>query len=573
MPARVFSLVAAILLSAAPLIAADSDLILHSGKIITVDATFAIAEAVAVKDGRIVAVGRTADVLARERGPKTQVIDLKGQTVLPGLTDTHMHPLGAALSEHNTPFAVLRSFADIRNYIREQAARTPKGEWIQVPKTFPGRLAEMRMPDRAVLDAATDHPVFYDASYASSVNSYVLKMSGITKDTADPPGSRIVKDAKGEPNGILVGRASSLIKNAPRPRSFTELEQIDALEQMLNRYSAAGLTSIGDRGTSAEAFALYTSLKKQNRLPLRIVMTARLRPEEIERSTWTTGQGDEWLKWGSFKVGLDGGMNAGTAYMREPYGPFGAQLFGIDDPRNRGILNFTPDALLNVMRAAYNKGWQLSAHSQGGGAVDALMATFETLNKEKPITPTRSHWIHASFLSREAIARAKKIGVLVDVQPDWLHFDGASLSKVMSAEAMRYFIPLRSLVHAGVIFAGGSDHMVGWEKNTAVNAYNPFLGMWIAITRKTAQGGVVHPEERLTREEALKMYTVWAAYLQHAERDRGSVETGKLGDLVVVDRDYLTCPEDDIRTIEPIMTIVGGRVVYVRETARITVPR
>jgi predicted amidohydrolase YtcJ len=574
MPVRVLSLVAAVLLSAAPLIAADADLILHSGKIVTVDATFSIAEAVAVKDGRVVAVGRTADVLARERGPNTQVIDLKGQTVLPGLTDTHTHPLGAALSEHNTPFAVLRSFADIRNYIREQAVRTPKGEWIQVPKTFPGRLAEMRMPDRTVLDATADHPVFYDASYASSVNSYVLKMSGITKDTADPPGSRIVKDAKGEPNGILIGRASSLITNAPRPRSFTELEQIDALEQMLKRYSAAGLTSIGDRGTTAEAFALYSILKKENRLPLRVVMTARLRPEEIERSSWTTGQGDEWLKWGSFKVGLDGGMNAGTAYMREPYGSFGAQLFGIDDPRNRGILNFTPGALLTVMRAAYNKGWQLSAHSQGGGAVDALMTTFETLNKETPIAPTRSHWIHASFLSQDAIARAKKTGVLVDVQPDWLHFDGASLSKVMSAEAMRYFIPLRSLVDAGVIFAGGSDHMVGWDKNTAVNAYNPFLGIWIAITRKTAQGGVIHAEERLTREEALKMYTAWAAYLQHAERDRGSVEIGKLGDLVVVDRDYLTCPEDDIRKIEPVMTIVGGRLVYVRDAARaITAPR
>ena len=564
MPIRILSLVAAILLSAAPLIAADADLILHNGKIVTVDSAFSIAEAVAVKDGRVVAVGRNADVLARERGPKTQVIDLKGQTVLPGLTDTHMHPLGAALSEHNTPFAVLRSFADIQSYIRQQAAKTPKGHWIQVPKTFPGRLVEMRMPDRAVLDATQDHPVFYDASYASAVNSFALKMSGITRDTADPPGSRIVKDAKGEPNGILVGRASSLIRNAPRPRSFTELEQIDALEQMLKRYAATGLTSIGDRGTSAEAFAFYSILKKQNRLPVRVVMTARLRPEEIERSTWTTGQGDEWLKWGSFKVGLDGGMNAGTAYMREPYGPFGAQLFGIDDAHNHGVINFTPDELLKVMRAAYNKGWQLSAHSQGGGAVDALLNTFETLNKEKPIAPTRSHWIHASFLSQDAIARAKAIGVLVDVQPDWLHFDGVSLSKVMSRDAMRYFIPLRSLVNAGVVFAGGSDHMVGWDKNTAINAYNPFLGMWIAITRKTMQGEVIHPEERLTRQEALKMYTAWAAHLQHSEKDRGSIEVGKLGDVVVLDRDYLTCPEDDIRKIEPVMTIVSGRVVYSR---------
>jgi predicted amidohydrolase YtcJ len=555
-------LAAAILSSAAPLAAADADLILHNGKVVTVDAAFSIAEALAVKAGRIVAVGRSADVLARERGPKTTVIDLKGQTVLPGLTDTHVHPLGAALSEHITPFAVLRSFDDIRNYIRKQAVKTPKGEWIQVPKTFPGRLAEMRMPDREVLDAAPEHRVFYDASYASAVNSLVLRQSGITSNTPDPPGSRIVKDAKGEPNGILVGRATALIKDPPRARTFTEQEQLAALEQMLNRYAAAGLTSVGDRGTSAEAFALYSILEKTRRLPVRVVMTARLRLEDIARSSWTTGQGSEWLKWGSFKVGLDGGMNAGTAYMRESYGPFGAQLFGIADPNNRGIINFTPDALLTIMHAAYAKGWQLSAHAQGGGAVDALLATYEALDKEKPIAPTRSHWIHASFLSADAIQRAKKIGVAVDVQPDWLHFDAVSLSRVMSAAAMRYFIPLKTLVSAGVMFAGGSDHMVGWDRDTAVNAYNPFLGMWIAVTRKTMQGTVVHPEERLTREEALKMYTLWAAYLQHAERDRGSIEVGKFGDVVVIDRDYLTCPEDQMRHIRPLMTIVGGRTVF-----------
>ena len=552
------------LLSAAPALAADADLILHSGKIVTVDATFSIAEAVAVKNGRIVAVGPTSEVLGRERGPRTQVIDLKGQTVLPGLTDTHMHPLGAALSELITPFAVLRSYADIQNYIRTQAAKTPKGEWIQVPKTFPGRLSELRMPDRHVLDAATDHPVFYDASYASAVNTYALNMSGITKATQAPANGRIGRDEKGEPNGILAGRATSLLKGVPTVRTFTDEEQLAALEAMLRRYSAAGLTSIGDRGTNAQTFGLYTRLKEQTRLPVRVVMTARLRPNEIEGSSWVTGQGDDWLKWGSFKVGLDGGMNAGTAYMREPYGPFGTQLFGFEDPANRGIINFSPSELETVMRTARDKGWQLSAHSQGGGAVDALLATYTTLNNEKPIAASRSHLIHASFMSPEAIASAKRTSTLVDVQPDWLHFDGFSLSKVMSKEAMRYFIPLRSMLQAGLVFAGGSDHMVGWDKNAAINAYNPFLGMWIAVTRKTMQGVVIHPEERLTREEALKMYTISAAYLQHSEKDRGSIEPGKLGDFVVLDRDYLTCPEDQIRSIEPAATIVAGRIVYSR---------
>jgi predicted amidohydrolase YtcJ len=285
---------------------------------------------------------------------------------------------------------------------------------------------------------------------------------------------------------------------------------------------------------------------------------------EISRSTWVTDQGDHWLKFGSFKVGLDGGMNAGTAKMKEPYGPYSAQLFGIDEPHNDGDLRMTPEELMTIMRAARDKGWQLSAHSQGSGAVEALLHVFETLNKDKPIAPSRSHFIHASFLTKDLIDRAKKIGAIFDVQPDWFHFDGLALSKVTSPEAMRYFVPLKTLADEGIVFAGGSDHMVGWDKNTAINAYNPFLGMWIAISRQTTQGVVIHPEQRLNREQALRMYSSWPAYLQHADKDRGSIEAGKLADFVVLDRDYLTIPEAEIRSIEPVMTIVAGRVAYSR---------
>ncbi len=553
-------------LVAAPHAANDADVILHGGKVVTVDAAFSVVEAVAVKDGRIVAVGSSASVIADQRGPQTRMIDLAGRTLLPGLTDAHVHPLGAALSELNAPFAILTSFDAVRAYVREQAKKTPKGQWILVPKTFPARLSEMRMPTREVLDATLDHPVFYDASYASAVNSYALRISRISKETPDPKwdGARIVRDKNGEPTGILTGRATELLKDLPRERSFTDQEKLEALERQLNRYVAAGLTSVGDRGVSAEAHALYTRLKAQQKLPLRVTMTGRLQLPEIAKSDWVTGRGDEWLRFGSFKVGLDGGMNAGTAKMQEPYGAYGAELFGIDDPHNDGDLRFTPEQLLTIMRDARDKGWQLSAHSQGSAAVEALLTVFETLDKEKPIAPSRSHFIHASFVSKDLIDRAKRIGALFDVQPDWLHFDGVALSKVTSAQAMRYFVPLKSLADAGLIFAGGSDHMVGWDKNNSVNAYNPFLGMYIAVTRQTTQGQVIHPEERITREQALRMYTIWAAHLQHAEKERGSIEPGKLADLVVVDRDYLTVPEAEIKRIEPVMTIVAGRVAYSR---------
>jgi predicted amidohydrolase YtcJ len=564
------SLVAAgaLLGAAAGATAADADLIFHGGKVVTADAAFTVAEAVAIKGDRIVAVGTSRDVLDRERGAQTRVIDLKGRTVLPGLMDSHTHPPGAALSELTNEFAVIRSFDDIRNYIRKQAARTPKGEWIFVPKTFPARLKEMRMPTREVLDATEDHPVFYDASYANAVNSYALKMSGITRATPDPPheGARIIKDASGEPNGILTGRATELLKNlSRRAERFSEQQRLDALEAMLKRYAAAGLTGVTDRGVGEESIQLYNKLKAAGRLPIRVVMTYRPSLEQLKKSTYRSGQGDDWLKFGSFKVGLDGGINAGTSFMREPWQPYSAELFGFYDPKMRGDLRMPFEQLAVIMRVAWEQGWPLSAHSQGSASTEGLLDVWERLDKEKSIAPSRSHPIHASFLTPGIIARAKRLGVVFDVQPDWFYFDGAAMSKVVSAEALRYFNPYQSLVKAGVLFGGGSDHMIGWDKNTAINAYNPFLGMYAAITRKTFQGVVIHPEEKLTREQALRMYSSWGAFLNHAEKERGSIETGKLADLVVIDRDYLTCSEEQIKDITPVMTIVGGRMAYSAE--------
>ena len=166
-----------------------------------------------------------------------------------------------------------------------------------------------------------------------------------------------------------------------------------------------------------------------------------------------------------------------------------------------------PDELNAIMRVARDKGWPLAAHVQGRASIDTLLDVFETLNRDKPIAPSRSHLIHSSFLAADSIARAARLGVLVDVQPDWYYFDAVGMSKVVSPETMRYFNPYQSLVKAGVIFAGGSDHMVGWDKNASVNTFNPFRAMWTAISRKTAQGVVFHPEEKLTREQALRMYT------------------------------------------------------------------
>lgn len=550
-------------------IAADADLILYNGKIVTVDSKFSVRQAIAVRGDRITAIGTDADVLKAERGAKTKLIDLKGKTVLPGLFDNHVHALEAGLSEFRLPLPRLDSFQAIQSYIREQMAVTPKGRWIIVPRTFPTRLQEMRMPTRELLDIATEHPVMFDASYVVVVNSYGLRISGIDRSTPDPPRGQIVKDAHGEPNGILKN-AQGLLKNLEAAKPFSDDEKAQALEEMLKRYAAAGLTSIADRSVKPAELTAYQRLYREHRLPIRVAMTWWLdvqRPEadlikEIEASPYKTGWGDHWLRFMSFKVNMDGGMTIGTAYQRQPYGVFGRELYGMTDPSDRGQIFATPEKYIAVMRAARDKGWQLSAHSQGGGAIDAFLDTMESLDKEHPIAPSRSHLIHASFESREAIARAKRLGILVDVQSPWLYLDGPALEKVFGYDGMRMFYPLRSYLDAGVLICGGSDHMIGHDKNRAVNPYNPFLNMWTAVARKTVAGKVMHPEEKMTREEALKMHTIWAAYFQFEEKEKGSLEVGKLADVVVIDRDYLTCPEDEIRSIEPVMTIVGGNTVF-----------
>jgi len=553
---------------------AEADLILYNARIITADGKFSIREAVAIQGNRFAGVGTSKEILARFRGPRTVVIDLAGRTVLPGLMDEHVHALESGLSEFRGPLPPFDSIAAIQDYIRARARVTPKGEWIVVPRTLPPRLKEMRMPTREDLDVTTDHPVAFDASYVWSANTLALKISGITRTTPDPPGGEIVKGPDGEPNGILRN-AAHLLKGVTRAAPFTEEEKLKALELILHEYRRAGLTGIHDRAVTPEDVALFERLKKEGRLPVRTVMTWRLptaRPteelvREIESRPWRTNLGDEWLKFGAFKVTLDGGQSVGTAFQRMPYGPFGRQLYGQTDPDACGTLFVEPKKLLAIMRAARNKGWSLTAHAQGGAAIDVLLDVFEALDREKPIAPTRSHVMHGSMQSPESLDRMKRLGIAADVQPGWLHFDAPALVRVFGERNLRWFFPMRGYLDRGIPAAGGSDHMLGHDRDRAVNPYNPFFNMWMTITRRTTEGKVLFAEERVSREEAIRMWTTWPAWLHFSEKTQGSIEPGKLADLVVIDRDILTCPEDEIRRIQPLMVVLDGRIVERRIAA------
>ena len=544
-----------------------ADLILHNGRIVTVDSQFRVVEALAVKGDRVLAVGSNKEVL-QHRLPATEVIDLAGRMVLPGLIDSHVHALGAGLSEYTRSLPRLQSYEDVRTWLVKQAAVTPKGEWIVVPRTFPTRLREMRMPTKELLDVLREHPVMFDASYVVVANSFALKISGIDRNTPNPPGGEIVKGPDGEPNGILKN-AAGLLKRESRSDVWSEADRLRALEQMLQRYAAAGLTSVIDRSSTENEMALFDKLRaREGKLPVRVALTWR--PDAsgpIDRivdriRNGPKPGGDEWLRRSVYKVTLDGGMTIGTAWQRAPYGPFGVQLYGKTDSQDRGQLFVPRDKLAQIFRAAHEAGWSLTAHAQGGGAIDTLLDAFGAVDRERPLAQSRSHLMHASFQSPEALKRAAKLGILADVQAAWLYHDGPALTRVFGSEGMRYFFPLRSYLNAGVRIAGGSDHMIGHDKDNAINPYNPFGGMWTSVTRKTSAGAVLNPEERISREEALRSYTISAAHLTKEENAKGSLEPGKLADLVLIDRDYLRCPEDDIRSIRPLSVWIGGKRVY-----------
>jgi predicted amidohydrolase YtcJ len=547
---------------------APADTIYVNGHIVTMSARQPTVEALAIRGERFLAVGSNATIRALA-GAATRVIDLRGRTVLPGLQDSHTHPISAALSEKAGAVPVMRSIADVLAYVGRLAATLPEDRVILVPKVYSTRLEEHRYPTRAELDrAAPRHVAVTDNGYAASLNSLALKKVGITRDTRQPPNGRIGKDDTGEPTGLVLG-APDLLGELRRASPPTHADMVWALKAMQQAYSEAGLTSTIDRSQGPEGFRVYQELRRRNELTVRTTVTYLMSgqgtPEsvrqDVQRIPFVTGFGDEWFRVGPLKVVVDGGILIGTAYLREPYGDH-TEIYGYEDPTYRGVLSVPRENLIEIVRTANQLGWQMTAHTTGGGATDLLLDAYEAADRDRSILPRRFTVTHGNFPDARAIGRARALGVAFDSQPAWLHLDGAAIKNAFGPARMKDFLPLKSLIDAGVVVAGGSDHMIRFDARTAINPFNPFFGMWMAITRRTQDGTVLGAEERVTREQALRMWTVNGAWMTFEEEVKGSIEAGKLADLVVISKNYLTCPEDEIKDIDALQTVVGGRIVY-----------
>jgi predicted amidohydrolase YtcJ len=548
-----------------------ADAVYYNGKIVTVWDEKPVVSAVAIRDGRFVTVGSDEEALALA-GPETRKVDLEGKTVVPGLIDSHVHPISAGLAERYGVIPVMRSHAEIREYVERARAETPPDKLIFLPKVYSTRMKEQRYPTCWEMDEFSgEHVVMLDNGYASQLNSAALRAAGINSSTPDPENGKIIRKAgTREPTGLILG-ARQLVAKLVQQRAFTDEDRLWALRKMQQAYNAAGLTSVIDGAQRADGLRLYQRLWRNGEMTVRTSITMFVNAEEpidvvkqkILDQGLITGFGDDMMRIGPLKFSLDGGILIGTAFLRAPYGP-NTEVYGFDDPDYRGEPRIPREKAIEIVKFANQLGWRVTAHQTGGAATDILLDAFEAANEEKSIRDRRFNMIHSNFPDPAAIQRAKKLGAILDMQIAWYHFDGPALSKVLGPTRMKNFHPYRSIFDAGVVVAGGSDHMIKFDSREAVNPFHPFYGMWMAITRKTTEGTVFHPEERITREEALRMWTINGAYNSLDEKVKGSIEPGKLADLVVISKDYLTCPEDEIKEIEALTTVVGGNVVYQR---------
>lgn len=560
---------------ARPAPAQDVDLVLHNGKIVTVDEKFSVAQGLAVKGDRIVAVGTNAEV-QKLAGPKSEKIDLKGKTVLPGLADTHVHPTDAAVYEFSHPIPEMDTIADVLAYIGSRAAALEKGQWIVVRQVFITRLRDQRYPTRKELDmVALEHPVLFATGPDASVNSLALKLSGIDKDYKITDGGTgyIERDAAtGEPTGILRS-CTRIVKAGSSDKSPNADERRDRLKQLLADYNAVGITSISDRNAGDDAVGMYKSLRDKGELSCRVFISyavdAQDSLETIEARIKAAAANPlhkydsmVWLR--GVKCFLDGGMLTGSAFMQKPWGI--SKIYSIADPEYRGLLYIQPDKLRAIAKLALENDLQMTAHSVGDGAVQALVDAYASINDELPVRERRPCITHCNFMSAAAIEKMEKLGIVADLQPAWLWLDGKTLLAQFGDERLTYFQPYKTLFERGVIVGGGSDHMQKIGSLRSVNPYNPFLAMWITIARQPRRADrPLHPEQRLTREQAIRLYTINNAYLTFEEKEKGSLERGKLADFIVLKQDILTCAEDAIKDIEVERTYLGGRKIYERD--------
>lgn len=565
------SLLSLILFATVPTPAAQpADLVLLGGKIVTLDAQERTAAALAVRGGRIVAVG-TEDELKPLINGTTQIVRLEGRTVVPGFIESHCHAVGVAKGALEQTYVELTSIAGMQDWIRGQARELPAERWIEVPRNEITRLKERRFPTPAELDAAcTTHPVLYNSvSNKWVLNTKGFERLGLLDPAAKLPDGEVLRDADGKPM-LIRGGTKSIRQQIPAAPERSREEVLASLSQVIQQYNAVGITSIFERATDPQNLGFFREFREQNKLTVRVTGTFRFSAKSadaVEKFVaglkLKPGEGDEWIKAGPLKITVDGGIHWGTTHLSEPYGPKRTAFYRLTNPEYRGEEYYTVAEMQTIFATAQRLGWQMSCHVTGDeGTLQVLDALGKVAAEFPDVKRRRFTLIHAYFPSPDIIRRCAELGVGVDTQGYLYSKDADFLADIYGPAWAARFIGLGDWVRGKIPVALNSDHMIGLDPNHAMNSFNPLLMLSIAVTRKSISGQVYGPQQKLSRLDALRTVTQWPAWLSFDENRLGTIEPGKLADLTIIDGDYLNCSDEDISRLKVWRTIVGGKTVY-----------
>lgn len=509
------------------------------------------AEAVAVSGDRIVAVGST-DAIRAQGGAETRVVELKSRLVTPGFSDAHTHFIGGGFGLLGIDLRYAGSKEEFVRRIAEYAKRLPPGRWISGGEWDHERWPGAPLPRREWIDSVTpNHPVFITRldGHMGLANSLALRRAGVTRDTKEPPGGVIVRDARtGEPTGVLKDAAMPLVTSRIPPPAPEE--QDEALRAALEHAASLGVTAVHDMGSWRD-YEAYGRFRERGALTVRVYLLTpfaewRRLADEVARA----GRGDAWLRIGGLKGFVDGSLGSMTALFVEPY---------TQDPSTRGELVTSVDTLRRWIFDADSAGLHIAIHAIGDGANHLLLSLYQELIEARGPRDRRLRIEHAQHLRPQDVPRFGQLGVIPSMQPYHAIDDGRWAEKRIGPVRIRTTYAFRSLLDAGARLAFGSD----WN----VAPLSPIEGIYAAVTRRTLDdknpGGWV-PEQKIGVEEALRAYTVNAAYAAFREDELGSIAPGRLADLVVLDRDLFEIDPVEIRDVQVDLTVVGGRVVFER---------
>jgi predicted amidohydrolase YtcJ len=533
----------------------DADMILMNGRLATQDERRSFASAVAIKDGRFLAVGTEQEVL-RHRGDGTAVIDMGGRTAIPGLNDSHTHPIRGGLNYNlELRWDGVPSLADALRMLREQAQRTPPPQWVRVVGGWTEfQFAERRLPTlEEINEVAPDTPVFVLHLYDRALlNKAAVRAVGYTKDTPNPPGGEIQRDKSGNPTGLLIAKpnASILYATLAKGPKLSRRDQLNSTRQFMRELNRFGVTSVIDAGGGfqnyPEDYEVMQELHQQGQLTVRFaynLFTQKPKQELEDFTKWSAmvqpGQGDAYYR-----------MNGAGEMLVFSAADFEDFL----EPRP-DLPTALEEELARVVRLLAEKRWPFRIHATYDESITRILGVYEAVNREVPFEGL--HWFidHAETISERNLERVKHLGGGIAVQ-DRMAFQGEYFLERYGKQAAEHAPPIRNMLAMAIPVGAGTDA-------TRVSSYNPWLSLYWLVTGKTVGGTALYPEHnRLDRMEALRLYTVGSSWFSSEEDQKGAIIPGQLADLAVLSADYFAVPDEQIKGLESVLTVVGGQVVY-----------